>query len=293
MSFISSFPLYQTNTHCMQRVEITKYTNEAWQRVSDLVAIEEPLNISLSVQGLERSIAITMRTPGSDADLAYGFLFTEGIIQTTTGSEVITKQQSASQLAQGNEITIKLPAHQAVDWQKLSRHSYTSSSCGVCGKTAIEQVFQAIPFGEMPTNWRCSPTILQRLPDQLRERQSLFKATGGIHAAGLFTLDGDLITLAEDIGRHNALDKLIGYQLQQDNLPLTDHLLVLSGRASFELIQKAAMAGIRLVLSVGAPSSLACSLAEEQGITLCGFTKSNSFNCYCHPARIFETTLGS
>lgn len=251
---------------------ILRFRAENPQRLDDLLAVEEPLDIRLSNGGPARSVAITMRTPGRDEDLARGFLFTEGILGART--------QVRCELEKSNVVTVRLSPQTPVDWKKLERHSYTSSSCGVCGKTSLEQVFNVIPYGDSPSKITVSCGTLQSLPEKLRAAQELFDHTGGIHAAGLFTPAGELLHFAEDVGRHNALDKLIGHYHAQNQLPLNEHLLLLSGRASFELIQKAGMAGISVVASVGAPSSLAVQLAEELGIGLVGFLREKGFNVY-------------
>ncbi len=246
---------------------------------ADVLAVEEPLNIRITSGGATRSVAITMRTPGRDEDLARGFLFTEGVLPAEVKVTVEIEKE--------NVVTVTLPTGQSVDWKRLERHSYTSSSCGVCGKTSLEQVYAAVPYGDVPgVAFRVIPEVINILPAKLREAQELFEETGGIHAVGLFDLSGGLLHFAEDVGRHNALDKLIGYALKQGLLPLDQHLLLLSGRASFELIQKAAMAGIGLVAAVGAPSSLAVALAEEMGVTLCGFVRGGGFNVYCGEKRL-------
>ncbi|MEM9928973.1 MAG: formate dehydrogenase accessory sulfurtransferase FdhD [Bacteroidota bacterium] len=253
----------------------------------DTLAVEEPLDIRVNTDGRVRSVAITMRTPGEDEDLALGFLFTEGVLGADAGAVQVQRSKGKTPAASANVVEVVLPAGQSIDWKRLERHSYTSSSCGVCGKTSLEQVYTAIPFAEdNGSSFSIPPCILQALPAKLRSAQVLFDQTGGIHAAGLFDLSGRLLYFAEDVGRHNALDKLIGYALRQDLLPLDQHLLLLSGRASFELIQKAGMAGIQLVAAVGAPSSLAASLSEELGMTLCGFTSEQGFNCYFGEGRI-------
>lgn len=253
---------------------IHRFREGKWVAVTDRLAVEEPLDIRIGT----RSVAITMRTPGRDVDLAVGFLFSEGIIRAGT--------QVQGKLEKDNVVAVHLPPAEVVDWGRLERHSYTSSSCGVCGKTSLAQVFAAVPFAESVATFRVAAAIVRSLPDKLRAAQQLFEQTGGIHAAGCFDLAGNLQHFAEDVGRHNALDKLIGHCFGNNELPLDDHLLLLSGRASFELIQKAAMAGIAFVAAVGAPSSLAVSLAEELGITLCGFTSERGFNCYTRPDRI-------
>lgn len=259
--------------------QIHRFKENEIVETNDLLAVEEPLDIRIKSAGSTRSVAITMRTPGRDEDLARGFLFTEGVLGA--GTRVQTK------LIKSNVVVLELLPGEVVDWKRLERHSYTSSSCGVCGKTSLEQVFAAVPYGGSPgVGWRVVPTTIGSLPVKLRAAQELFEQTGGIHAAGLFDLRGNLLHFAEDVGRHNALDKLIGHYHRLDALPLGQHLLLLSGRASFELIQKAGMAGIQLVAAVGAPSSLAAELAEELEVTLCGFTRAGGFNCYSGIERI-------
>lgn len=265
---------------------------------TDQLAVEEPLDIRLSNGGPARSVAITMRTPGRDADLARGFLFTEGVfgartratVPDTFGVQCAISPHSGPrpgpQRGGSNVVTVTLPPTEAIDWNRLDRHSYTSSSCGVCGKTSLDQVYQTIPFGDSPNTFTVTPEVLYALPDKLGSTQVLFAQTGGIHAVGLFTPQGELLHFAEDVGRHNALDKLIGHYHAQQSLPLDAHVLLLSGRASFELIQKAGMAGVGVVAAVGAPSSLAVQLAEELSITLIGFLREGRFNCYCGEERI-------
>ena len=249
----------------------------------DEFAVEAPLLIQLhgTRDSAKKAVAVTMRTPGDDVHLALGFLFSEGVIRdkgAVAGARLVGKEQST--------VVVELAPGEMVDWQRLERHSYTSSSCGVCGKTSLEQVHQALPYPEPLTTWGVTPGVILQAPATLRRSQENFATTGGIHAAGLLSRAGALLTHAEDVGRHNALDKVIGRALLEDRLPLNDHLLVLSGRASFELIQKAAMAGIQFVIAVGAPSSLAIELAEDVGMTLCGFTRAERFNCYTGVDRI-------
>ncbi|PPK84119.1 FdhD protein [Neolewinella xylanilytica] len=258
---------------------IVRYSSAGREEVPDELAVEEPLEIAIVHHARRRVAAITMRTPGRDGDLARGFLFTEGLLPAGFDLGDGAREQA-------NSIEISWPDNLKLDLRPLDRHSYTSSSCGVCGKTSIEQVYQSLPFTESLRPWSVSVETLYLLPDRLRDAQQLFRRTGGIHAAGLFDTDGKLLHLAEDVGRHNALDKLIGNFYRLGALPLHGRVLVLSGRSSFELIQKAAMAGIGLVVSVGAPSSLAVELAEENGITLCGFCRPTSLNCYANPHRL-------
>ncbi len=271
----------------LQSVSLFRYRNGELAPSNDVLAVEEPLQIRIREGKKTRSLAITMRTPGEDEVLALGFLFSEGIIKSP--DQILAVERAASRKATSrNTIIISLATNCPVDWARLQRHSYTSSSCGVCGKTSVEQLEAVLPFGEIPDSWSVSGSIIPRLPDTLRRAQRLFEQTGGIHAAGLFTSEGELLHYAEDVGRHNAMDKVVGYAFRAGALPLRQRILVLSGRASFELLQKAAMAGISFVVSVGAPSSLAVTLAEEQSITLCGFVRQGGFNCYSHPERIVK-----
>lgn len=270
----------------LEPVEIVRYDNGKLISVSDLVSVEEPLGIRLKFHDgnsvTTKDISITMRTPGNDIELALGFLFTEGIIRKIDDVSDISQIESADntwvEIVLGPDITLNL--------DKLERHFYTTSSCGVCGKSSIEAVHQACTVIFPQKKWKISHQILQSLPEKLRKSQNNFEYSGGNHACGLFDLNGELATLREDVGRHNALDKLIGWAMKNDELPLFKSILLLSGRASFELIQKAAMAGIRMVCAIGAPSSLAVELAEEFDITLVGFLKENRFNVYTGEDRI-------
>jgi FdhD protein len=271
----------------------------------DPVAVEEPLEISLEYgpadSRRQQDVSLTMRTPGQDADLAIGFLFTEGILPNAAAIMSVYQKQPANNPAAAavtqinsstaatqpcNTILIALKDTITPDIQRLQRHFYTSSSCGVCGKTSIAALKTVCPAPAAGTAAPLEANILHHLPSLLRQGQDIFDSTGGLHAAGLFTYDGQLIALREDIGRHNAVDKLIGHALQTDQLPLTDTILLLSGRACFELIQKAAMAGIRIVAAVGPPSSLAVQMAEESDITLIGFLRQQRFNIYSGAHRI-------
>lgn len=254
------------------------------QEASDEVTIEEPLEIRLihgpAAARREQSISVTMRTPGNDAGLATGFLFTEGII---SHAGAISKIE---QLPGNNTIRISIQEQVSIDLGKLQRHFYTSSSCGVCGKSSIDALRTVCPSPEKADDWQVGPKIVYALPARLRAQQALFDSTGGLHAAALFDTEGNFLFLREDIGRHNALDKLIGHALDKGLTPLSSVILLLSGRACFELIQKAAMAGIRFIAAVGAPSSLAVSLAQEYGITLIGFLRDERFNVYTGAQRL-------
>jgi FdhD protein len=250
----------------------------------DELAIEEPLEIQI-IYGdkdsrLQKTISITMRTPGNDEELAIGFLFTEGIIQNK--NQITNTYISFVE----NKALITLNENENFNLQKTDRNFYTTSSCGVCGKTSIEAIKIISSYSNIADNIRIRSTLFYFLEKQLRKHQALFESTGGLHASALFDLEGNFISLREDVGRHNALDKLIGAAFLKDELPLTNKILLLSGRASFELIQKATMAGIKIVAAVGAPSSLAVQLAEEAGITLIGFLRNEGFNIYTGEERI-------
>lgn len=245
----------------------------------DFLAVEEPVEISISTPKIiSKNISITMRTPGNDNDLALGFLFTEGIIRDPKQIDGYREEE--------NKIVIQLNELIPLDLSKIERHFYTSSSCGVCGKASIDSVRTECKIETSNPTWSIKASVIHPLPQKLREVQSVFESTGGIHAAALFNLKGELMHLREDVGRHNALDKLIGVAFMDQLLPLEEHLLLLSGRASFELIQKAAMAGIKFIMAVGAPSSLAVELAEDFGITLIGFLNKERFNIYSNYQRI-------
>lgn len=246
-----------------------------------------------------QTMAITMRTPGQDADLFTGFLFTEGIIgQAKHVSSIRHVGQALAATASEHVMLAELDSNLPFDASRLSRHFYTSSSCGVCGKTSIELVQTVSCYFPRPAHPKISPDVLCALPQKLRQAQDLFEHTGGIHAAGLFDASGRLILMREDVGRHNALDKLVGAALRAGMIPLRDHILLLSGRISFELVQKAAMAGIPIVAAVGAPSSLAIELATEHGMTLAGFLRPDRCNLYCdqnrfdvQPKTAYETEM--
>jgi FdhD protein len=241
----------------------------------DLLAVEEPLEIRLG----ERNVAITMRTPGNDEELAAGFLFTEGILRDR--SEI-----SAISPGERNRVTVTLKDESGVDFERLERNFYVSSSCGVCGKASIQAV-EAIGCPILDRNKpRIDARLIHTLPEKLRANQMVFDRTGGLHAAGLFDTTGRLINAREDVGRHNAVDKLIGAAFLKGALPLEDHVLMVSGRTSFELVQKALMAGIAVLAAVGAPSSLAVELALRYGMTLIGFVRDRRFNIYSGEARV-------
>jgi FdhD protein len=250
----------------------------------DTVAAEEPLEIRLDGAAL----AVTMRTPGDDFDLVHGFLATEGVI--TGPDDVAGLRYCDSVDADGrntyNVVDVDLAPGVPIPDTGLERNFYTSSSCGVCGKASIDAIRTKTRFDVAGDDLRLPLEVLLGLPDTLRAAQQVFDKTGGLHAAGLFTADGELVALREDVGRHNAVDKVIGDGVRVGRLPLSGHALMVSGRASFELTQKAAMAGIPLLAAVSAPSSLAVELAREVGITLVGFLRGDGCNVYTEPQRI-------
>jgi len=257
---------------------------------NDVVATEEPLEIRLGYfagdEHRERSISVTMRTPGKDLELAVGFLYTEGIIRRP--DDVASVGPCGPPAADGliNVVRVELAPDVEVDLDRLERHFYTSSSCGVCGKSSLEAVKVQSRFNLHDSKFTVARTALGGLPDALRAMQDVFDRTGGLHASGLFDAAGKISIVREDVGRHNALDKLIGNRLMANALPLSDFGIVVSGRASFELMQKAMMAGCPFLAAVGAPSSLAVQLAEEFGMTLVGFLKKDRFNIYTRPDRV-------
>ena len=264
---------------------VRKITNDDVADVDDQLVVEEPLEIHLQFgtaeNRVQKSISVTMRTPGHDIELTAGFLFTEGIIRS--GNDILFIEQDS---ADGNRILFALQDNVDPGLQKTERNFYTTSSCGVCGKSSIEAIKTISVYRNQEQNILLKTEVFYALQDNLKSRQAIFESTGGIHASALFDREGNFIMLREDVGRHNALDKLIGASLLNDELPLTNTVLLLSGRASFELIQKASMAGIKVVAAVGAPSSLAVELAKECKITLVGFLRNERFNIYSCEERI-------
>ncbi len=257
----------------------------------DAVATEEPLEIRLGYSTAdgaraERSISVTMRTPGKDQELAAGFLYTEGIVRGPADIESVGPCGPPAPNGLVNVVRVELAPGVEVDLGRLERHFYTSSSCGVCGKASIEAVAVQSRFDLAAAELGIRSEVLGGLPAALRAEQEVFDQTGGLHASGLFDPDGRIVLVREDVGRHNALDKLIGNRLLAGALPLTEFGIVVSGRLSFELVQKAMMAGCPLLAAVGAPSSLAVELAAEFGMTLVGFLKRDRFNVYTRTDRV-------
>jgi FdhD protein len=293
------------DTHPSVRpAEILRVRRGEVDMVQDAVAVEEPLEIQLVYGAASdrkiKSISITMRTPGNDDELAAGFLMTEGVVRDATHIASIGTP-SAAKTAPPNRtdgrqvalptglrsqvIRVELSPEVEVSMSTLERNFYTTSSCGVCGKASLLALRTLCPLPQHD-DFMIRSDILSTLPQQLQPVQAAFKKTGGLHAASLFTADGLLYSVREDVGRHNAVDKLLGEAFLQDAIPLRNHLLLLSGRASFELLQKAVMGGIPMVAAIGAPSSLAIEVAREFSITLVGFLRPESFNIYSAPHRV-------
>jgi len=268
------------------RVDVRRFDEASSRTRRDAVAVEEPLEIRLSVPGHgEHAVAVTMRTPGADFELAAGFLFSEGLIhqrRDVTDLRYCTDVEPQEY----NIVTAHLRRGAPFDPASLTRNFYTTSSCGVCGKASLDavEVKGCLPLPDGGV--RLAPEAIRGMPARIRERQAVFDRTGGLHAAGLFGPGGEAGSLAEDVGRHNAVDKIIGGAFLEDGLPLGDHAMAVSGRASFEILQKALAAGVRAVVAVGAPSSLAVDLARRFNMTLIGFTKPDGFNVYTGSERV-------
>ena len=255
---------------------IKKSSSGSVSSVDDFVAIEEPLEIRVE----EKNVAIVMRTPGHDRELAAGFLLSEGIIKSRHDVFEISECESLNTngSGKGNFVSVLLSKGVKFEFEDLTRHVFTSSSCGVCGKATIESVMIDFPKIEGKSQI-CSSKIVS-YPDKLSAAQTTFKKTGGLHASALFNPDGEIVVIREDVGRHNALDKVIGYALLENLLPLSDHTLLLSGRISFELMQKSLAAGIPTVAGISAPSSLAIEFAKNSGQNLIGFLRDHTMNIY-------------
>ncbi len=251
-------------------------------QAEDVVAVEAPLEIRLEYRALRRTIGLTMRTPGDDEELVAGYLFTEGILMERSDLAFVERCEGEQ------AVRVGLAAGVAPKLTHLERLAITSSSCGVCGKTSLDAIASQPAFVPFDGGLRVASEVLYGLPGALRAGQSAFEATGGAHSSGLFSASGELACLREDVGRHNALDKVVGWAFLNGLLPLRESVLLVSGRASFELVQKAAMAGIPFLAAIGAPSSLAVQLAESYGMTLVGFLKQNSANVYCGLERLAQ-----
>ena len=264
------------------KVKVVTVDGASVRRRSDTLATEEPLELRLLAAGERQNVAVTMRTPGADFELAAGFLYGEGILKSR--DEILRISYCTEAEQQYNTVNVALRGAMP-EVGRLERHFTTTSACGVCGKASLESLeLQACPLPG--PSFTVTPGLITALPDKLRQAQGLFDATGGLHAAALFSKSGELLALREDVGRHNALDKLIGWALLEGLLPLREHILLLSGRASFELLQKSLMAGVPLVCAVSAPSSLAVSVAQNFNLTLVGFLRGERFNIYSGEERI-------
>ena len=250
----------------------------------DTLAVEEPLEIRVG----GTSVTVTMRTPGDDFDLALGNLLTEGVLRR--GDDVAQLMHCLDEDETGsptyNVVDVTLAPGVVPDLERSARSGYQTSACGVCGKTSIDAITATSPYAVSDDPVALSPVVLAGLPDAMRASQKVFEKTGGLHAAALFTTGGELLVVREDVGRHNAVDKVVGWAAREGRLPLTGHVLVVSGRASFELVQKAVMAGVPALVAVSAPSSLAAELAEESGLTLVGFARSPRLTVYAGAHRL-------
>jgi FdhD protein len=272
------------------RTRIWTYEHGALRQQRDTLATEEPLEIRLMAGGEQRSVAVTMRTPGADFELVAGFLFAEGVVRTREEMVGMTYCVGSEQEQRYNTINVELRAASLPDLAPLERHYSAGSACGVCGKTSLEAL-QLRDHTPPPPGPHVPAEALLRLPEALRREQGVFASTGGLHAAALFDVTTDppaprLLALREDVGRHNALDKLIGWALLDGRLPLQSNLVLVSGRASYEIMQKCLAAGVPLVCAISAPSSLAVDLARAFGITLVGFLRGERFNVYAGQQRI-------
>lgn len=269
----------------VEHIQIHKISSGGITEASDKVAVEEPLQIQLvystTTGQMLKDIAVTMRTPGNDEELAAGFLFTEGIVKD---ADEITEIKHAH--ADENLVQVILKENIKPLLGNAVRNFYTTSSCGICGKASIDAIQTVSQYGEVKNNNIIPVPVFYALQNELKKQQKVFEDTGGIHASALFNVDGKFMMLREDVGRHNALDKIIGAAMLKKELPLINCILLLSGRASFELLQKAVMAGIKIIASVGAPSSLAVEMAKENDVTLIGFLKEDRFNIYSGKERI-------
>ncbi len=274
-------PASRTRTH----VRVVQQGEERAR--SDYLATEEPLEIRIVAGGQTHKLAITMRTPGGDFELAAGFLYGEGVIGGRDDISRLTycTDPDIDPAQHFNIVNVELGARAVPDLRSLERHFYTTSACGVCGKASLEALeLRGCPL--VSGGPEVAPGVIYLLPDRLRAAQGVFESTGGLHAAGLFSSGGELLCLREDVGRHNAVDKVVGWALLEERVPLSDHILMVSGRSSFEIMQKSLVAAIPIVCSVSAPSSLAVALAREFNMTLVGFLREQRFNVYADRERI-------
>ena len=275
--------------------KVFKFKSENLDNFNDHISIEEPVEIIIRYKDkeiwVEKTISVTMRTPGDDEDLVRGFLFNEKIIQKIDYVEKIELTgKPTEQYGLKNKIIVTINNSDNIDVDKIKRNFLTNSSCGVCGKSSLDALEIIKKDKILKSNPKISKEVLMSSPKKLRQNQSEFSKTGGIHASGLFTAQGDIVAIKEDVGRHNALDKLIGYTLKENLLDNTSQFLACSGRLNFDLVQKALMANIGILIGVGAPTSLAIDLANKFDMTLVGFVKEDSFNIYSNKDRIIINT---
>ena len=257
----------------------------SWNSLLDVVAVEEPLEIRLSVQGFILRVTATMRTPGHDEELALGFLWSEGVIRDRESIQSVKRSADPRLEVSENVIVVELSSGTQVDWSRLNRKVDVQSSCGICGRQSLQSLRNLEINKPKGTHWPRKLSLGTFL-EQLSSSQEMFRKTGGVHASGLFDYDGKLICLREDVGRHNALDKVVGWSLNHKNTPTEDIILLVSGRISFELVQKALLVGIPNLVGIGAPSALAIELAKEFDMTLLGFLRESSVNVYSGEWRI-------
>ena len=275
--------------------KVFKFKSNNLDNFNDQISIEEPVEIIIKYKDkevwVEKTISVTMRTPGDDEDLVRGFLFNEKIIEKIDYIEKIDfSGKPTEQYGLKNKITVTINNSNNIDIDKIKRNFLTNSSCGVCGKSSLDALEIIKKDKILESNPKISKEVLMSSPNKLRQNQSEFSKTGGIHASGLFTAKGDIVAIKEDVGRHNALDKLIGYALKENLLDNTSQFLACSGRLNFDLVQKALMANIGILIGVGAPTSLAIDLANKFDMTLVGFVKDDSFNIYSNKDRIIINT---
>lgn len=263
--------------------QVSEWDDGKLRRKDDYLAGEEPLEIRVG----DHPLSVTMRTPGHDLELAAGFLFTEGLVQRREQIVRIESVTTDGETNRGNVVQAELSPDAAPDFDKMRRHFFAASSCGICGKASIDSVRSRLLRAPNP-DFRLVPELLLRLPDALRSSQDVFQRTGGLHAAALFDSAGKLLVLREDIGRHNAVDKVIGWALRENRVPLSESVLLVSGRGGFEIVQKAIVAGVPVVASVSAPSSLAVQLARELRLTLIGFLRGRRFVIYAGEDRMLN-----
>ena len=277
------------------KFNVFKYKSNKLNNFDDHISIEEPLEIAIKYKDkdiwIDKTISVTMRTPGDDEDLVRGFLFNEKIIDKINNIEKIESTgKPTEQYGLKNKITVTINNSENIDIDKIKRNFLTNSSCGVCGKSSLDALEIIKEDKILKSDPKISKEVLMESPNKLRKNQSEFSKTGGIHASGLFSAQGDIIAIKEDVGRHNALDKLVGHVLNRNLLDTSSQFLACSGRLNFDLVQKALIANIGVLLGVGAPTSLAIDLANKFDMTLVGFIKDDSFNIYSNKERIIINT---